>query len=444
MLDYRAVADVVASEIASGKLPPGTRLQPQRTFAYERGIAVSTASRVYAELVRRGLVVGEVGRGTFVGTPDRLQSARISEIADAPIDLQLATSGSLQQAALMAPAFKDMANPATLFDAMDALGPFGPKGAGEIVARYLAHDHWSPRPDGILLAGGGRQAIACAMAAVCKPGDRIGVEPLTYPSVIRMAARLGLQLVPLEIDGDGVDVAALIRVHRAKPLDAIYIQPTIHNPLGFSMSHARRTALAEALEESGLLCIEDAAFAFLSDAAPLAAYAPERVVYVNSMQKRLGPGVGVGIVVAPPQVKVRIAAVMRAGGWMASSLSMHLVLSWISDGTAAHVSELKRKDGRDRQLLTARILGHVSPSAESNAFHIWLELPEIWSAGAFVSAAAVQGVAITPAGVFSAIPGRAPNAVRVAISAPPLKDLERGLHVIRSLLASVPGDAEIE
>lgn len=444
MLDYRAVADAVAAEIASGKLPAGARLQPQRAFAYQRGIAVSTASRVYAELVRRGLVVGEVGRGTFVRTPDRLQSTRISEIADAPIDLQLATSGSLEQAALMAPAFESLANPAVLLGAMDALGPYGPKGAGAIVSHYLGHDHWTPRPDGILFAGGGRQAIACVMAALCKPGDRVGVEPLTYPSIIRMAARLGLQLVALEVDDDGVDVAALAGAHRAKPLDAIYIQPTIHNPLGFSMSHARRTALAEVLEETGIFCIEDAAFAFLSDAAPLAAYAPEHVIYVNSMQKRLGPGIGVGFVVAPPSAKDRIAAVMRAGGWMASSLSMRLVLSLISDGTAGRVASLKRKDAGDRQLLTAHILGTAPPPAGSNAFYVWLELPEAWNAEAFVSAAALQGVAITPAGVFGAIPGRAPNAVRVAISAPPLKDLERGLHVIRSLLASVPGDAEIE
>ncbi|WP_461600005.1 GntR family transcriptional regulator, partial [Achromobacter marplatensis] len=66
MPDFRAIADAVAAEIASGKLPAGSRLPPQRTFADDRGIAASTASRVYAELTRRGLVAGEVGRGTFV------------------------------------------------------------------------------------------------------------------------------------------------------------------------------------------------------------------------------------------------------------------------------------------------------------------------------------------------------------------------------------------
>src|SRR3979490_3079372 len=64
--EYLKLADTIAAEIADGTLKPGDRLPPQRSFAYERKIAVSTASRVYAELLRRGLVVGEVGRGTFI------------------------------------------------------------------------------------------------------------------------------------------------------------------------------------------------------------------------------------------------------------------------------------------------------------------------------------------------------------------------------------------
>ncbi len=75
MRDYRTVADEVAAEIERGVLEPGRRLPPQREFAHQRGIAASTASCVYAELTRRGLVIGEVGRGTFVlNAPARVRS----------------------------------------------------------------------------------------------------------------------------------------------------------------------------------------------------------------------------------------------------------------------------------------------------------------------------------------------------------------------------------
>ncbi|NJA56964.1 GntR family transcriptional regulator, partial [Streptomyces sp. NEAU-H3] len=66
MDEYLRHAHVLASRILSGRLRPGDRLPPQRVYARERGIAASTAARVYGELRRRGLVVGEVGRGTYV------------------------------------------------------------------------------------------------------------------------------------------------------------------------------------------------------------------------------------------------------------------------------------------------------------------------------------------------------------------------------------------
>jgi DNA-binding transcriptional MocR family regulator len=135
---------------------------------------------------------------------------------------------------------------------------------------------------------------------------------------------------------------------------------------------------------------------------------------------------------------------MRAGGWIGSSLSMHLVLSWISDGTAARVADLKRKDACARQALAAEILGGARRSVDKNAFHLWLELPEHWRADTFVSAAALRGVAITPASAFAITPGQAPNAVRIAISAPPVKELERGLLVLRTLLSARPNDVAME
>jgi DNA-binding transcriptional MocR family regulator len=367
-----------------------------------------------------------------------------SEAAGAPIDLQIAAALSLEQAALMAPALKALSGPAALYGALGALGPFGPKGAGEIVANFLRQPRWTPDPTGVLFAGGGRQAIAAAVTALCKPGDRVGVEPLTYPAIMRTATQRGLQLVPIAVDNEGIDIAALIKVHRAKPLAAIYIQPSVHNPLGISMTPPRREALAAALEKLDLPCIEDAVFAFLSDATPLVAYAPDRVIFVDSMHKRIAPGLGLGLIAAPQQLKDPIATAMRAGGWGAAALSMNLGLAWIADGTVERLGRLRRRDARARQALAARILSGATVRADKQAFHLWLELPDPWRADTFVAAAAQLGVAITPASAFAVTPGHAPNAVRIAISAPPLKDLEHGLRTIRSLLAASPHDASTE
>src|SRR5215203_4261217 len=84
---YMKLADGVAAEIGAGRLKAGDRLPPQRAFAYERGIAVSTASRVYSELLRRGLV-GEVGRGTFISGQSLRGAAAAKKPGNARVDLE--------------------------------------------------------------------------------------------------------------------------------------------------------------------------------------------------------------------------------------------------------------------------------------------------------------------------------------------------------------------
>src|SRR6201994_4388652 len=100
--EYVKLADSIAAEIADGRLRPGDRLPPQRDFAYERKIAVSTASRVYAELLRRGLVVGEVGRGTFISGDTGRSVAMVGEPRGARIDLEINYPVLPDQTALIA------------------------------------------------------------------------------------------------------------------------------------------------------------------------------------------------------------------------------------------------------------------------------------------------------------------------------------------------------
>lgn len=104
MDDYRRLADRMADDIAAGRLRPGQRLPPQRVFARRSGIAGSTAGRVYAELVRRGLVVGEVGRGTFVrAAPAGNGRALVEAATAAPVNLELNYPSAPGQSELLAP-----------------------------------------------------------------------------------------------------------------------------------------------------------------------------------------------------------------------------------------------------------------------------------------------------------------------------------------------------
>ncbi len=121
--DFREVADEVAADMAAGRLRPGERLPPQREFAYARGIAVSTASRVYAELARRGLVIGEVGRGTYVRSD--LNSPRAVPVEPPPsaVDLQRTVTFLPEQEAVITDTLAKLARGAAVEAAMQQVGP---------------------------------------------------------------------------------------------------------------------------------------------------------------------------------------------------------------------------------------------------------------------------------------------------------------------------------
>lgn len=446
MRDFRQVADAVAAEIAAGRLRPGEQLPTQRAFAARHRIAGSTAARVYAELARRGLVIGEVGRGTFVRATAPEAAVALAEPAPAPIDLELNYPVVAGQSELLAAGLAELSRPDVTAAALRPVGARGTAAAREAVAALLSRTGWSPAPDRVLFAGNGRQAAAAALSALAPAGGRLGVEAFTYPVVKALAGRLGLTLVPLACDAQGLRPDALVAAHREAPLRAVYVQPTLHNPLGTTMPDARRAELAAALRTSDLVAVEDAIWSFLRPDAPppLAAYAPERVVLADSLSKRLAPGLTVGFAVAPPGLADRLAAAMRSGAWTAGGYALAAATAWLAGGTADRIAAAKRQDAADRQQLAAAALAPFTPRTDPHAYFCWWELPEPWRADTFVAAAARRGIAVTPGASFAAGPHRAPNAVRIGLASPPPGVLHDALSLLAALARSSPEDVAPE
>ena len=63
---YQTIADQIGREVEAGRMKPGSRLPTQRALAKQLGVTLTTVTRAYDEAQRRGLLTGEVGRGTFV------------------------------------------------------------------------------------------------------------------------------------------------------------------------------------------------------------------------------------------------------------------------------------------------------------------------------------------------------------------------------------------
>jgi DNA-binding transcriptional MocR family regulator len=436
--DYRLLADAVEADIRSGALAPGVRLMTQRRFAHTRGIAASTAARVYGELVRRGLVSGEVGRGTYVRPPALLTSTSEQSVL---IDLEANFPVLPEQPAMLADALRPLLAPDRLADTLSPVGVAGTAADRDALAAFLACPGWAPSPDAVLFTSGGRQAIAAAVAGLVPPGGRLGVEELTYPVVRSVVAHLGVTPVPVPMDAHGVVPADLAHVHAETPLRAVYLQPSLHNPLGVTMPPARRAEIARVLHDLDLVAVEDGVNRFLRDDVPLAAHAAGNVVYVDSLSKRVAAGLNLGVVVAPPRLVDDLAFAVRSGTWAATGFALAAARAVVTSGTAARITAAKRVDALRRQRIVLDTLAGFDVTGDPGAYHSWWRLPRSWHAETFVSAAARHGVSISPASAFAVPPGPVPNAVRLSNSSPDLPTLEHALRVLARLAGRAPEDA---
>jgi DNA-binding transcriptional MocR family regulator len=446
MTNFRVLADTLQKAIADGRLRPGDRLPTQRDYADTNGIAPSTAIRVYAELTRRGLVVGEVGRGTFVRTGPPLDGFSMAQGIGGLVNL--ATNVPLlpnQATRLMLSASRMTRRTSVIAAAMDTVSARGTPAARRTVASFIARARWHPGPDGVVFAGNGRQALAATLAALVLPGQRLGVEALSYQSVTGIASRLGIEVVPLPMDANGLRADGIVRAHKRHALRAIYVQPTLHNPLGITMPLRRRAEVVRVLSALGIVGIEDHVYAFLvDDPSPLGLLAPDSVVMIDSLSKRVAPGLTLGWVLAPPALVPAIAESVRASTLLPSGLALELGVRWLADGTVASLVRDKRLDAVRRQRTLRQTCRALKISADPRAYHAWVELPAAWRSESFTAAAAERGIAVAPATAFAAGAGHAPNAVRLALASPSPKILADSLKVLDGLAQSNPRNRVVE
>jgi DNA-binding transcriptional MocR family regulator len=224
------------------------------------------------------------------------------------------------------------------------------------------------------------------------------------------------------------------KAHREAHLSAIYIQPAIHNPLGMTMTSARRADLVRVVEKLNLPIIEDNVYGFLDNEPPLAALAPETCIVIDSLSKKVAPGLTLGFIVAPRRLRESMTASVRSGGWTASGFAFAAAQRMMGDGTVAELTRLKRLDARARQKLAVDRLSGFEIQTNEKCYHLWLTLPAHWRSQTFVTAAARRDIALTPSTTFAVAPGHAPNAVRLALAAPTMDQLDTGLRTLAAML----------
>jgi DNA-binding transcriptional MocR family regulator len=434
---YKILVDGLASDIRAGRLPAGTRLPTHRQLAVREGIALVTATRVYAELEAMGLVSGEQGRGTFVrdiALPAG-HGADQPPVAEDAIDLNFNYPSLPGQAGMLRQALRELATSGDL-EALLRYQPYrGRPHDRATVARHLQARGLNTSGDQVLIVGGAQHGLATTVMATLKAGDVVAADALTYPGFKVLAHTLHLELAALPVTEQGPDLDALEQLCATRRVRAVYAMPTMHNPLGWVMNASSRARMVEIARRHGLLIIEDACYAYLAgeSPAPLATLAPDITVYVSGLSKNVATGLRFGFVSAPVALVPAIERAIRATTRNTPALISAIACRWLEDGTVSRLEAQKRDDARTRQSVARDVLRGLPLVGHPSSYFVWLPLPQDARADRIAGSLARAHVSVSTAEAF-ATAAPAPQAIRLALGSVDPHSLPAALAVVRQVI----------
>lgn len=294
--------------------------------------------------------------------------------------------------------------------------------AGHSEHRQRAAD-WLSTPRGqiakerVLLCTGGHHAVMVALLALELRGQRIAVDPLTYGNFKAQAASLGIELFPCEGDGLGMKPGVLEEVAKRHRLRAVYLTPTVHNPLGTVMPESRRREICEVARKCDLFILDDDAYRFLANDAPpsFAALEPNRGFSVWSFTKPFAPMMKLSFLTFPERYTENLTAMLRVTSSGAPVLFAEMAARLIQSGAMQELIAAKREEAARRQRWAREIFDGLKVQAHPTSYHLWIELPEDRSAKAIADRLEREGILVSPADGFRATPSVRANGLRIAL-----------------------------
>ncbi len=469
---YLQIAEYIRQAIYTGALGPDVRLPSSRQLAADLHVNRITVENAYGELEADGLTYSRVGSGTYVlpvqpltplptatpGAPWPLWQQAVQSRTEAFSGP--AVDGVYQSTGHCAPIlfnkgvgdmrqypadeFRKVLQTVMRRDGMDALDYgdlYGYLPLRETINQVLATQGLLTRPDHILITAGSQQALALVSRLLLNPGDVIITESPTYSGALDLFRALGLQVIGVPVDTNGMQVERLEKLLQQYHPRMIYTIPNFQNPTGVCMSLARRRELITLADRYNVPVLEDDYVGDLRYEGrilpALKALDPGgRVIYVSTFSKMVMPGLRVGFLTADGPVLENLAHYKRVTDLSTSSLFQRALEAYVTVGSYhAHLrrSILVYRKRRDTMLAAIKrhLPAEVQVDAPAGGLFIWLGLPKGYQADRLIQPAWEQGVTFAPGSRFFVDPAEGQGWMRLNFVANSGTEIEEGIIRLR-------------
>lgn len=460
---YQTVYQRLRYLILSGEWPIGSALPSERTLAADWEVSRNTMVRALTELEDEGLIYSKVGSGRYVQPlppvemispfdwKDRLRQeappvSTFTELlrlsgTDCKINFAFGEGG---RHTLFTSDFGKHVNVQRILNHADAhyLTPVNghPELREWIVNRMDMVQVTSPEQ--VMVTSGSQEALCLTTNILAEPGDAVAVEMPAFFGALHLFQAMGLRIIPIPMDADGMRVDVLEGVLARHRPRFIYTIPTFHNPTGYTLSIERRVKLLELSERYNIPIVEDDAYRDLhfEEAAPPSLKSLDQhgnVIYINTFSKTLSPGLRLGWVTANRPFLQQIA---RRKELMVTTntLAQQMLLAFIKEGDWNAHLEKARQQYRSQAEMMGEFLQHLRPAGISytpprGGFYYWVALPEHKKPGEILREAIANGVLLATGDMFLSREADQPF-IRLCFSHEPVEQIATGMRVLTAIL----------
>jgi DNA-binding transcriptional MocR family regulator len=438
---YRQIVMQFREMILDGRLPEGSHLPPERVLAQSLGVNRTTVVNAYRELSADGLVEGHVGRGTIVlgGWPPRdigetsgqvpfawtgliapraaqLRSRvgrRVADLMREASNISLAAgvpeglvSPSLHLEEVVARVMTSSGK--ALLDHSPTMGSVELR--MELARRMVMKGCSRPTAHEVMVLSGSQHGVYLVAQLLLEAGDVVVVESPTYLGALDVFRTMGVRVIGVPVDEEGMDVEVAERILSHVDVRLIYTIPNFQNPTGATMSVDRRASLLRLAQRYRIPILEDDPYGELyleaEPSAPMRALDElGTVLYLGSLSPMLGSGLRIGWLVAPSSVVEPLTALRQSMDLHPTSFVQAVVHELMTDGTLdSHMEWVRQEYARRRGAMEAALREHMPATvtwlAPEGGLYFWCSLPESVDSQALLEEAVTEGVVFVPGEPF--------------------------------------------
>ncbi|WP_245308197.1 PLP-dependent aminotransferase family protein [Halalkalibacter urbisdiaboli] len=461
---YLQIVQTIREKILRGEWSVGSKIPTQRELSEKFNVNRSTVITAIEILKSEGLLEGRIGSGVYIvnnkwsllnafSPPDWHDLSKWA--LHPPSDNTVQTINELEtkkdiiqlcKGELGSDLFPHIEIAEAANRAFNKLPEFGyGDGYGDLELRkemsiYLRKQGIHASPSNILIVSGALQAIKLISIGILKKGSTIFIENPSYIYSLNLFRSTGMNLKPISIDNDGLNIEELTQQKIINNLSALYVNPTYQNPTSTIMSLKKRKLLIETCQYYQLPIIEDDIYRdlWIDEPSPFPIKTFDKqgqVLYVGSFSKSIAAGLRIGWLVGPEDVVKRLSDLRMQIDYGSSYLPQVLVKELLSSGLYEdHLIRTRSFLKKKRDFLLTLLQTHLSEYATwtkpQGGFFIWVTFSKSINMRKLFKRSISKGVLINPGFIYN----DNKSTIRLSFAYPNFEEMEKGILILKALI----------